>query len=99
MEAAAPQPVRHATAWGVLCGAVAALCWALGFVAARQGVTVGMSPLVIALHRFVWPGLVLFPFAVADGFADLRDIGWGRGLALALSRGLALAPLCSVGFP
>ena len=37
-----PSPtVKHATAWGVTCGAGAALFWALGFVAARQGVTVG----------------------------------------------------------
>jgi drug/metabolite transporter (DMT)-like permease len=98
MEAAAPLPVKHATAWGVVCGAAAALCWALGFVAARQGVTAGMSPLVIALHRFVWPGLVLLPFAAADGFADLRDIGWRRGVALALSGGLPLALFSYVGY-
>ena len=98
MEAAAPLPVKHATAWGVLCGAAAALCWALGFVAARQGVTAGMSPLVIALHRFVWPGLVLLPFAAANGFADLREIGWRRGVALALSGGLPLALFSYVGY-
>ena len=98
MEAAAPLPVKHATAWGVLCGAAAALCWALGFVAARQGVNTGMSPLVIALHRFVWPGLVLLPFAAAAGFADLRAIGWRRGAALALSGGLPLALFSYVGY-
>ena len=54
-----PPPVKQATALGVLCGAGAALCWALGFVAARHGVLIGLSPLVIALHRFVWPGLAL----------------------------------------
>ena len=46
-----PQPTpKYATAWGIACGAGAALFWALGFVAARQGVTSGLSPLVIALH-------------------------------------------------
>ena len=59
MVLASPSPVKHATAWGVLCGAGSALFWAFGFVAARHGVTVGLSPLVIALHRFVWPGLAL----------------------------------------
>jgi drug/metabolite transporter (DMT)-like permease len=98
MEAAVPPPVKHATAWGVLCGAGAALFWALGFVAARQGVTSGMSPLVISLHRFAWPGLVLLPFAVADGFADLRDIGWLRAAALALSGGLPLALFSYLGY-
>jgi drug/metabolite transporter (DMT)-like permease len=99
MEAAlAPPSVKHATAWGVVCGASAALFWAVGFVAARQGVTTGLSPLVIALHRFVWPGLVLLPFAAADGFADLRDIGWWRGAALALSGGLPLALFSYIGY-
>ena len=57
-----PPPPKHPTALGVACGAGAALCWALGFVAARHGVTVGVSPLVLALHRYVWPGLALLPF-------------------------------------
>jgi drug/metabolite transporter (DMT)-like permease len=98
MEAHAPPPVKHATAWGVVCGAGAALFWAVGFVAARQGVTIGMSPLVIALHRFVWPGLVLLPFGAADGFADLRSVGWSRGAALALSGGLPLALFSYIGY-
>jgi len=51
----APPPVKHAKALGVGCGAGAALCWALGFVAARRGIDVGVSPLVLALHRYVWP--------------------------------------------
>jgi drug/metabolite transporter (DMT)-like permease len=98
MEAALAPPSKHATAWGVVAGASAALFWAVGFVAARQGVTTGLSPLVIALHRFVWPGLVLLPFAAADGFADLRDIGWWRGAALALSGGLPLALFSYIGY-
>ena len=98
MDALAPPSAKHATAWGVVCGASAALCWAVGFVAARQGVTTGLSPLVIALHRFVWPGLALLPFAAANGFADLRDVGWWRGAALALSGGLPLALFSYIGY-
>jgi drug/metabolite transporter (DMT)-like permease len=98
MEAAVPLSVKHATAWGVLCGAGAALFWALGFVAARQGVTAGLSPLVIALHRFAWPGLVLLPIGLADGFADLRSIGWRRGAALVLTGGLPLALFSYIGY-
>ena len=71
MDAPTPPPAKHATAWGVVCGAGSALCWSLGFVAARQGINVGLSPLVIALHRYVWPGLALLPFVVANGFRDL----------------------------
>ena len=89
---------KYATAWGIVCGAGAALFWALGFVAARQGVTSGLSPLVIALHRFVWPGLALLPLVGRNNFADLRMIGLPRAAALALFGGLPLALLSYVGY-
>ena len=89
---------KYATAWGVACGAGAALFWALGFVAARQGVTSGLSPVVIALHRFLWPGFALLPLVAKNNFADLRVIGLGRGAALALFGGLPLALLSYVGY-
>ncbi len=98
MDRTPPLPAGTATALGVLCGAGAALCWSLGFVAARQGVNVGLSPLVIALHRYVWPGLALLPFVAANGFSDLGGIGWRRGFALALFGGLPLALLSYVGY-
>jgi drug/metabolite transporter (DMT)-like permease len=97
-QLAPPLPPKHATALGVACGAGAALCWALGFVAARQGINTGLSPLVIALHRYFWPGLALLPFVVTSGFRDLGGIGWGRGFALALFGGLPLALLAYVGY-
>ena len=89
---------KYATAWGVACGAGAALFWALGFVAARQGVTSGLSPVVIALHRFMWPGFALLALVAKNNFADLRVIGLGRGAALALFGGLPLALLSYVGY-
>jgi drug/metabolite transporter (DMT)-like permease len=89
---------KYATAWGIVCGAGAALFWALGFVAARQGVTSGLSPLVIALHRFVWPGFALLPLVARNNFADLRLIGLPRAVALALFGGLPLALLSYVGY-
>ncbi|MGE5367735.1 MAG: DMT family transporter [Betaproteobacteria bacterium] len=89
---------KYATAWGVACGAGAALFWALGFVAARQGVTSGLSPLVIALHRFMWPGFALLPLVAKNNFADLRMIGLGRAAALAFFGGLPLALLSYVGY-
>ena len=91
-------PLKSSTALGVACGVGAALCWALGFVAARQGVYAGLSPLVMALHRYVWPGLALLPFLAADGFTDLGGIGWRRGFTLALFGGLPLALLSYLGY-
>src|SRR5271167_2903874 len=93
-----PPPARSATALGILCGTGAALCWAIGFVAARHGINVGLSPLVIALHRYVWPGLALLPFLAADRFGDLGGIGWRRGISLALFGGLPLALLSYIGY-
>ena len=98
MDQSPPGPVKSSTALGMVCGVGAALCWALGFVAARHGVNVGLSPFVIALHRFVWPGLVLLPFLIADGFGNLGGLGWRRGFALALFGGLPLALLSYIGY-
>jgi drug/metabolite transporter (DMT)-like permease len=91
MTLAQPISVKHATLWGVLCGAGASFFWALGFVAARHGVLIGMSPLVLALHRFVWPGLALAPFIATQGVRDLGGVGWRRGMVLTAFGGLPLA--------
>ena len=93
-----PQSLKHSTTLGLLCGVGAAFCWALGFVVARQGIMAGMSPFVVAMHRYVWPGLMLLPFVAANGFRDLGGIGWGRGFALALFGGLPLALWSYLGF-
>jgi drug/metabolite transporter (DMT)-like permease len=98
MEGISSLFAKYATARGVACGTGAALCWALGFVAARQGVTSGLSPFVIALHRYAWPGLALFPLVAKDNFADLRMIGLRRAAALALFGGLPLALLSYLGY-
>ena len=98
MNRATPQLTRSATARGLLCGIGAALFWALGFVAARQGINAGMSPLAIALHRFIWPGLVLLPFVARRRFADLGAFGWRRGIVLTLFGGLPQAVLAYAGF-
>ena len=82
---------KHPTALGVACGAGAALCWAAGFVAARHGILTGMSPLVLALHRYVWAGLALIPVAAMGGFGDLGRTGLWRAVAITLFGGLPLA--------
>jgi drug/metabolite transporter (DMT)-like permease len=95
---ATPLQISSSTARGLLCGVGAALCWAFGFVAARHGITDGMSPFAIGLHRFVWGGLVLLPLAAQRGFADLRGVGWRRGAVLTLVGGLPQAVLSYAGF-
>ena len=91
MSVSAVPADRRTMLLGVLCGAGSALFWAFGFVAARHGVLVGMSPLVLSLHRFVWPGLALLPLVAAHGIGDLGGLGWRRGIALTAFGGLPLA--------
>jgi len=98
MQTSPTATAKYATAWGIVCGTGAALFWAFGFVAARQGVSSGLSPLVIALHRFVWPGFALLPLVARNNFADLRLIGPSRAAALALFGGLPLALLSYFGY-
>jgi drug/metabolite transporter (DMT)-like permease len=83
---------------GALCGIAAALGWAAGFVAAKHGVAIGFSPADLALHRFLWSGLLLMPLVVRDGIADLGGIGWGRGLVTGVLSGPPQAIIAYTGF-
>jgi len=83
---------------GVLCGTGAAFCFAAGFVAARHGISAGLDPVDIALHRFVWAGIAMLPAALRNGFAELRAIGWGRALILTVVAGPLQAALSYTGF-
>jgi drug/metabolite transporter (DMT)-like permease len=83
---------------GVLCGTGAALGWAAGFVAAKHGVTIGFSPADLALHRFLWSGLLLMPLILRDGITDLDGIGWGRGLVMSVLSGPPQAMIAYTGF-
>ena len=75
------------TTIGILCGAGAAIFWAVGFTAARHGIDIGFSPADITFHRCVWAGLVLLPLFLRDSIADLNGVGWGRGIVLAILSG------------
>ena len=87
-----------AFAVGVACGTGAAVAWALGLVAARHGVAVGLAPTDLALHRFVWAGLALLPIVWRRGIVDLNGIGWQRGGALTIFGGPPLAIVSYAGF-
>jgi drug/metabolite transporter (DMT)-like permease len=83
---------------GMLCGAGAALGWAVGFVAAKHGISIGFSPADLAFHRFFWSGLLLTPFALRDGIADLGGVGWRRGLMMSVLSGPPQAIIAYSGF-
>src|SRR5262249_8190868 len=67
---------------GIVCGTLAALAWAGGFVVAKHGIQVGFSPADLAFHRFFWSGLLILPYVIRDGLRDLDGVGWGRGFVM-----------------
>lgn len=85
-------------ALGIACGAGAAVFWAIGFVAARHGIDAGFAPVDLAVHRFLWSGVVLLSILLRAGIADLGGIGWGRGVVLTVLGGPGLALLSYSGF-
>ena len=72
--------------------------WAAGFVAAKHGVAIGFSPADLALHRFLWSGMLLMPLAFRDGLVDLGGIGWWRGLVMSVLAGPPQAMIAYSGF-
>ena len=67
-------------------------------MAAKHGVSIGFSPADLALHRFLWSGLLLMPLALRDGIVDFGGIGWGRGLVLSVLSGPPQAMVAYTGF-
>lgn len=83
---------------GALCGIAAALCWAAGFVAAKHGLSSGLTPMDLAFHRFVWSGLCLLPGLLRMGMDDLGGAGWSRGLIVLILAGPLQAITSYSGF-
>lgn len=83
---------------GAICGALAALAWAAGFVAAKHGIDAGFSPADLAFHRFFWSGLLLLPAVFRNGLGDLGGVGWGRGFVVTLLSGPTQALVAYTGF-
>ena len=83
---------------GIVCGTLAALAWAAGFVVAKHGVQIGFSPADIAFHRFFWSGLLMLPLIVREGLRDLGGIGWGRASVMTILSGPPQSLLAYSGF-
>jgi len=83
---------------GIVCGTLAALAWAAGFVVAKHGVQIGFSPADLAFHRFFWTGLLVLPLMLRAGLRDLGGLGWGRGFAMTILSGPPQSLLAYSGF-
>ncbi|HZP78437.1 MAG TPA: DMT family transporter [Pseudolabrys sp.] len=98
METKPAGSFASSTLAGVLCGMGASLGWAVGFVAAKHGVGVGFTPADLAVHRYVWTGLLMLPLVLRGGIGNLGGLGWGRGIALTILSGPPQAILAYTGF-
>ena len=83
---------------GIVCGTLAALAWAAGFVVAKHGIQIGFSPADLAFHRFFWSGLLILPMIWREGLRDLGGIGWMRGIAMTILSGPPQSLLAYSGF-
>ena len=83
---------------GIVCGTLAALAWAAGFVVAKHGIQIGFSPADLAFHRFFWSGLLVLPLIVREGLRDLGGIGWGRASVMTVLSGPPQSLLAYTGF-
>jgi drug/metabolite transporter (DMT)-like permease len=98
-EKAQPAAVRSSDILiGALCGIGAAFGWAAGFVAAKHGVSIGFSAADLAMHRYLWTGLLLLPVIFREGVRDLGGFGWGRGLVMSILAGPPQAILAYIGY-
>src|SRR5215468_3553952 len=83
---------------GIVCGTLAALAWAAGFVVAKHGIQIGFSPADLAFHRFFWSGLLMLPLIVREGLRDLGGIGWTRASVMTILSGPPQSLLAYTGF-
>jgi len=83
---------------GIVCGTLAALAWAAGFVVAKHGIQIGFSPADLAFHRFFWSGLLMLPLIVREGLRDLGGIGWSRASVMTVLSGPPQSLLAYTGF-
>lgn len=67
------------------------------FVSVRWGLQSGLSAYDMAALRFIFAAAVMAPFFVRAGILDCAGLGWGKGLALALTGGVPLTVLSNIG--
>ncbi len=93
-----PNSKTSSATLGILCGAGAAIFWAIGFTAVRHGIDIGFSPADITFHRCVWGGIALLPLFMRGSAGDLNGVGWWRGIVLAILSGPGIAIISYSGF-
>jgi drug/metabolite transporter (DMT)-like permease len=83
---------------GALAGAGAAFGWAAGLAGALHGIRAGLTPMDLALMRFVWLAPLLAWSVFRDGPARPSGLSWGKALALTCFAGPPIALFSYFGF-
>ena len=72
---------------GALFGLGAVAIWGSYLALARAGVSAGLTAADFTLIRYGTAGLIMMPWLLMHGPANLAGVGWTRGAALALFAG------------
>ena len=82
-----PAPSAFTVPPGALYGLAAVAMWGGYLAFARQGVQTGLTPADFVFLRYATAGVLMVPWLLAHGPAQLGGVGWGRGVILALFAG------------
>lgn len=83
---------------GIVLGCSAALFWGGYLAMSRAGVTVGLDGYDVAFIRFAVCGALMLPWLLFNKPLSLGGVGWGRGIALALTAGPVFVLLTVAGY-
>jgi drug/metabolite transporter (DMT)-like permease len=76
---------------------LAVVIYGANFVYSRYGILDGLTAADLTAIRFCGAGILLLPFFVRRGIADCAGIGWGRGIALAITSGVPFGLCMNIG--
>jgi drug/metabolite transporter (DMT)-like permease len=83
---------------GALAGAGAAFGWAAGLAGALHGIRAGLTPMDLALMRFIWLAPLFAWFMFREGLGRPFGLSWGQALALTCFAGPPIALFSYFGF-
>ncbi len=94
----APPVEDRLSTLGIVLGSSAAIFWGAYLAMSRAGVSLGLDGYDVAFIRFAVGGALMLPWLLFNKPLSLAGVGWGRGIALALTGGLPFVLLTVTGY-